>query len=274
MPEVDGYGNEVQRGRYGGYLLHGKEYMRTTSAVGAIDDKSTISDWKVRQAIEGFDKHPELKEEYSKARSVRSKNRIIGQAIEASGAYDRRELGTEVHWQLERADLGEPGCPEELQTLWFAALGEAGLRVAKNPIPMVERVLFNLQLQTGGMADRIMAADRPLKLNGKEVIPKDTLLVGDIKTGKYPPTSPYAGSIFRQLCVYASSDLTLTQDGYSSDITGWNISQEYAVVAHVDPEKYRVKFYLCDLRDTMRELDAVAAVQRARNALRYAEAMH
>lgn len=274
MPELDGYGNEVQRGRYGGYLLDGVEYIRTTSAVGAIDDKSTISDWKVRMAIKGFDENPELKKEYDRAKKAGEKNQIVGYAIEASGAYERRELGTEVHYQLECADLDKPGCPPELQKRWFAALKEAGLRIAANPTPMVERVLFNEQLGTGGMTDRMMISTRPLKLNGEEVVPENTLLIGDIKTGKYPPTSRYSGSIFRQLCVYASSSLTLNHEGKAVPISHWPICQDYAVVAHVHPEKWDCHIYLCDLRDTMREIEAVAAVQRSRHALRHAERLN
>ena len=274
MPELDGYGNEVQRGRYGGYLLDGKEYIRTTSAVGAIDDKSTISDWKVRMAIKGFDENPHLKKKYDSATRAGDQNRIVGEAIEASGAYERRELGTEVHYQLECADLGRPGCPPELQRRWFAALDAAGLRIAENPVPMVERVLFNERLGTGGMTDRLMISNKPLKMNGEEVVPAGTLLIGDIKTGKYPPTSRYSGGMFRQLCVYATSTLTLNSEGEAVPISHWPISKDYAIVAHVHPEKWECKIYLCDLRGTMREIEAVAAVQRARGAERYAEVLN
>ena len=274
MPEVDGYGNEVARGRFGGYLLDGQEYIRTTSAVGAIDDKSTIADWKVRMAIKGFEENPELKAKYQEAETVRSQNAIIGDAVEASGAYDRRELGTYVHLQLERADLGEPGCPDDLKANWFEALATAGLKVAEDPIPMVERVLFNLQLGTGGMADRFFVTTKPIKIYARDVIPEGTLVIGDIKTGKYAPTSRYSGSMFRQLCVYASSDVMLDDDGKPVDITHWDISQSHAVVAHIDPESYKVKLYMCDIRHTMSEIEAVLAVQRARNVTRYAEVLN
>ena len=274
MPEVDGYGNEVHRGHNGGYLLNGREYNRTTSVVGAIDDKSAIADWKVRMALKGFEENPNLKKEYDMTEMPRAKNRIIGKAVEASGAYDRRELGTEVHWQLERADLGKPGCPEVLQERWLAALDQAGLRVARDPEPMVERVLFNLQLDTGGMTDRVFITSRPLTLMNQAVVPANSLLIGDIKTGKYAPTSQYSGSMFRQLCVYATADLMLNQDGEPVDITALNINSDFAVVAHVDPEEWTVKLYLCDLRGTMSEIEAVAAVQRARAAPRYCEALN
>ena len=274
MPEVDGYGNVVKRGYSGGYLLDGQEYIRTTTAVGAIDDKSAITDWKVRMAIKGFDENPNLKKEYEQARTARAKNRVIGDAVEASGAYERRELGTEVHWQLERADLDKTGCPPELQKRWHEALQKSGLRVAKDPKPMVERVLFNSTLETGGMADRIFLSNRALQLAGETVVQPNTLLIGDIKTGKYSPASPYSGSMFRQLCVYASANLMLYENGEPVPIADIGISQEYAVVAHVDPEKWEVKMYLCDIRPTMSLISVVLAVQRARQAPRYCEVLN
>jgi hypothetical protein len=157
---------EPRRDRWGRYLLPdpvtGEEraWTRATTLANTLSDPWGLVDWKLRMAVKGVAKRPDL---YALASSLpldsgkKQLNEVARDAIEAAGGSSGRNLGTAMHEFTAAVDRGEePEVPYNLHPdldAYRAALDLYGVRIAPG---MVERIVCIPDLGVAGTFDRIV----------------------------------------------------------------------------------------------------------------------
>lgn len=170
----------------------GEYYTRVTTFIDCLDDKSTLSDWKLRQTLKGLSRRPDLLEDYGKLGDPdgtdkwKAKN-LAEMAMQAAGAGHKAEMGTLIHEGSEALDRGEEAnLPPDLVpdiTAYSHAVKQLGLEVLE-----IELFSVNDRLKCAGTMDRIV------RFEGVNA-------VSDVKTGR-----AYYGKTAMQCAVYANSE--------------------------------------------------------------------
>lgn len=256
---------EVRRDRYGRYLVlppgatKPVGYTRATTVAKAIEDASSLINWKGRMVALGLAARPDL---YAGIHTTnpddkRALDALCERAAEAGGATIRRDLGTALHHMLEQSWRDPAYTPPATYAADVAAvhqaLAAAGFTVVAG---MTERMVVNDDRQIAGTFDLL-------------VTDGTTTYVADIKTGSSVIDGGLAFAT--QLAIYAGASDLYTQgaakDG-SEDIREPmpTVSAERAVIIHVQPESGSCELHWLDLTIGAQALDLAIAVREIRKA--------
>ena len=179
LPTLTTPPRDVPRDRWGRPMLldpaTGKReaYTRVTTLAKALDDQSTLMQWKSRMTALGLAQRPDLMAVVSgcKPEDKRQLDEACEAAQEAGGASTNRNLGTALHSLTEFLDRREkpPAVPVELRghlAGYLRLRKERGIR-----IEAIEKFVAVPELKVAGTTDRIVTID------GRRH-------VADIKTGR------------------------------------------------------------------------------------------
>lgn len=95
----------------------GEFYTRTTTFIDCLDDKSSLTNWKLQTAMAGLQRKPELLDKYDPEGSWTQKNNVVESILRAGGASEKADIGTALHEVTEAIDNGRepPMVPPDLQ---------------------------------------------------------------------------------------------------------------------------------------------------------------
>lgn len=169
----------------------GEYYTRVTTFIDCLEDKSTLSDWKLRMTLKGLSRRPDLMEDYAKIGDPDGHDKwkakgVAELAMQAAGAGYKAEMGTAIHEATEALDRGEePNLPPDLLpdvTAYSHAMKQLGVEVEE-----IELFSVNDDLRCAGTMDRIVRWG-------------DLHVVADVKTG-----IAYYGKTAMQCAIYSRS---------------------------------------------------------------------
>lgn len=216
---------EPERDRFKRYLLpHPNDgvitaWSRATTVVKALKDETFLTDWKTRKAAVGAVKDPAVasrlaqldyeieanKDDWRIARPLKEEARDrVEQLLDASGANDGRNRGTEAHSLTEWADVGRLDEVYHLATDsqkndLAAYLEVCGLAGIERPRKYVERVVLNLTVESAGTFDRLVR------------LRDGRLVVADVKSQQNFAFGFL--DVACQLAQYAHADFMIGDDG-------------------------------------------------------------
>jgi len=210
----------------------GKTYARTTTYIDVLDDKTSLSDWKLRMAIEGINRKPGLLEAWKELTDPLGADKgkamgLVGAAMDAADSSLKAEVGTALHEISEDIDAGkDPGfIPDEfLKDIEAYKLCTADLEV--------------IHIETFGVLDEFGIAgtfDRLVRVKGELArelgVPDGTLLIADLKTGGIE----YGlGKIAMQLAAYSRMKQYDPVTFVRSELTDLGeVSQDLALIIHM-----------------------------------------
>jgi len=291
--EVDGLGNPIDRNRWGQYMLPHPEtgtpaaWRRVTTFTGMLNDRYALEKWKLRQLAAGFRARPGLLEQLTGERA--DDDRVVGLALDAADTSAAADEGTRVHGMLAEIDAGRAvrrsdytPADQQIADVYYQELGRVGLTPVGGHDAWVERVVAIPELgrstRTAGLAgtvDRWYRTLRPLTAPTREEVPAGSVLIGDIKTGRWGPDSPFEqGSMTRQLAAYRTAQWMITPDGGWGPPPparrGWGVLVHLNVQTGTAPE---CAVFWIDLEAGREQLEVcrqVAEIRAARNAKRIA----
>lgn len=161
-------------------------YRRPSGYGKPLDDESALTEWRIWKAMQGVARSQALQIKVSACKDddTVEKKTLREQALDKGAANEAADSGTGLHAMTARVedpdDYFEP--PEQyaddLQA-YTQALASYGL-VSE----MVEVHMVNDAYRAAGTADRIYRTKLPLSTPDGGVIPADSLILADIKTGK------------------------------------------------------------------------------------------
>lgn len=180
-------------------------YSRPSSWGDVTEDRTKISEWRQRMAVEGFARSKRLRLEWSALPGIdwddsvrkQAAKRLIDEAVLMAGA-DKDRQGTAVHAVTERQDLGlEVHPPEEYEADLFAWIDATQFFeiVNDHEVPGIECFVVADAVQCAGTFDRLVRY-LPCEVCGLRNYVLD-LKTGKIEWGK--------SSIAVQLAIYANS---------------------------------------------------------------------
>lgn len=181
----DGRGSPVVVPEHGGYPI---TLTRTTTFIDAVEDKTGLTNWKVRSVAEYLSRDPEFAEqmrvalaaqEYMSQAWKRVADEYCEKAMDKSGANEKREKGTQLHYLTELVDQNLP-LPDGLTDEDIADMGAYMMATLDFDIKHIEKFVVCSELGVGGTPDRVSLYSGPGP-NG--LIFEDALLITDLKTG-------------------------------------------------------------------------------------------
>lgn len=171
----------------------GEYYTRVTTFIDALSDKSTLSDWKLRQTLKGLSRRPDLLEDYQKIGDPDGHDKwkalkIAETAMQAAGAGMKAGAGTEVHDAIEKEIKGEkwslpPDIAPDVAAFVHATKG-AGMTFLAT-----EKFGVHDELKAAGSADYIVQM---------EGVGEPIAHIADTKTG-----TAWYGKTAMQLAIYS-----------------------------------------------------------------------
>lgn len=225
---------EPRRDRWGRYLVlppdGGKPvgYTRATTIAKALEDQSSLINWRSRMTAIGLAQRPDLLALVGTATDdKRALDDLCDRAAEHGGATARRDLGTALHamWEQWVRDPNYRPPAEyvaDIDAIW-TALHEAGLKIVAN---MVERQVVLDDLKIAGTFDLLL-----VDAYGRQFI-------GDLKTGA---NLDYGAAGFAlQLALYAHADALYVQGAAKNGSEDQRepmpgVDQDRAVIVHCQP---------------------------------------
>lgn len=225
---------EPRRDRWKRYLVvppsGGKPvgYTRATTIAKALEDQSSLINWRSRMTAIGLAQRPDLRALVGTYLDDKRKlDDLCERAAEHGGATARRDLGTALHAMFEQSVLDPNYYPPGEYAADIAAihqaLTDAGLTIVAG---MVERQVVLDDIKVAGTFDLLLVDH-----NGRRYI-------GDLKTGA---SLDYGAQGFAlQLALYAHADALYSQgpakDG-SEDVREPmpTVDQDRAVIVHCQP---------------------------------------
>ena len=211
----------VNRDRFGRPLIippdGGKPvpYTRATTLAGAIDDLYGLMNWKCRQTAIGLVNRPDLQVSVSAhADDKKQLDKIVEQALEASGSSAAATTGTAIHRLTELVDVQAdipPVAPDVATSLNLYRRLMAPIEIVES-----EQLVVCDELQTAGTPDRIVRW-------------QNQNFIADIKTGQNLDYS--AGKIAMQLAIYAHSCAYQPDTGIRQPLP--DVHQTAAIIIHL-----------------------------------------
>lgn len=205
VPSLKREGSTIQCPKCKGKGVKAKAYSRTTSYIDVLDDKTALSDWKLRMALEGVKRKPGIIEAWAELKDPtgddkHQANGLVGAALDAADASLKAETGSALHELTEDIDAGiDPGFipPEFSKDIEAYKLCTLDLEV--------------LRIEAFGVLDDYGIAgtfDRLVRVHGALAealgVPDGSLLIADLKTGGIE----YGlGKIAMQLAAYSRMKL-------------------------------------------------------------------
>lgn len=256
--------NPVRRDRWGRYLVLPPEggkpigYTRATTVAKALDDQSSLINWRSRMTAVGLAQRPDLLALVTTAGDDKRRlDELCDKAAEHGGATIRRDLGSAVHSMLEQRILNpDVTLPEPHRTdvnAILQALAEHGLSIVAG---MTEQMIVLDELKIAGTVD-LVVEDR----NGRRYI-------ADLKTGA---TVAFGASSWAlQLAIYANADAIYRQgpavDG-SDDvrIEMPDVNRNIAFIVHCQPGSGHADLHQLDIAAGWEMLPRAVEVRTWRN---------
>lgn len=192
---------EVKRDRYGRYLLPDPEtgrersYTRTTTAAKCLSDTTALTKWKLRMALKGAAANRALVDVAASTDERAELDALAEAALEAAGAGNAAQAGTDLHAITEEIDLGRlwlKDVPEDALAdvkAYVNTLHAAGVEIIPE---YIERLVVNPAVDVAGTLDRIVR------------LPDGRLVIADLKTGQ--DLSYGWGDIAIQLAIYSHAE--------------------------------------------------------------------
>lgn len=242
----------------------GEFYTRTTTFIDALDDKSTLSDWKLRLALEGVHRQPKLLEEYAALLdpldTEKGKvNAIAERAIQAADGDLKANLGSALHKVTEDIDHGlDPGfIPED-----FVKDVEA-YRQATADIEMlsIEEFCVEDTLKFAG------TFDRAVRVRGKLAedlgVADGAVLIADVKTGQIKYARGKFGMQFAGYSRMKRYD-PVTYARSPLEFDGVGVAQDVALLIHLPAGGGECSLYPVDIDRGWKDLLLAAEVREYR----------
>lgn len=211
----------------------GTFYTRMTTFIDALDDKSSLADWKLRMLLEGIHRKPSLMHDYADLAEPldgeKSKALAIARrGLDAADADFKAELGTALHELTEEYDLtGQVAFVPDEYEKDIAAYVQAvqGLGVAS-----VEEFVVNDFLKAAGTFDRLYVIEGDWE--EKVGLPEGTPIIGDVKTGRIDLAR---GKFGMQFSGYAMSNRydPVTYERSLIEVNGVPVSLDKALLIHL-----------------------------------------
>ena len=225
---------EPRRDRWGRYLVLPPEggkpvgYTRATTIAKALEDQSSLINWRSRMTAIGLAQRPDLLALVGTATDDKRKlDDLCDRAAEHGGATARRDLGTALHAMFEQSIIDPNYCAPAEYAADIAAIHEAleqaGLTIVAG---MVERQVVLDDINVAGTFDLLLEDSR-----GRRYI-------GDLKTGA---SLDYGAQGFAlQLAIYAHADALYTQGPAKNGADDVRepmpiVDQDRAVIVHCQP---------------------------------------
>lgn len=246
-------GDVINRDRWGRPLIvppgggKAEAYTRVSTLAKALDDMTTLMDWKARMAITGLARRDDL---LALARSTddrKTLNGVVKSALEAAQASRAANIGTAVHSFTEAVDLGDmkiedvPADHRDMVADYRAALDRHGVQVVS-----AENFVVNDELKAAGTFDRLVL------WNGR-------LVIADLKTGN--AVKFLATSTALQIATYANSDFydvdTATRSAMPVDV-------DTGLLIHLPQDGAGCQIYTLDLAQGYEMARLAYAVREAR----------
>lgn len=209
---------------------------RVGTGARAIEDNFTLTQWQIRNVVEGFGKNPDLLIRAQAAVRERAQNEYDDKRFKAeltyiselaqfeAGAFFGREFGTAVHAWCEALDRGSillPQVPEQFRAhcqSYLTMLAVRGITILPD---WTERVIWHEETDFVGTFDRLV------------LLSDGTYCICDMKTGKDLKLA--ALSMKMQLATYAAARKVMRADG-----TRWDdmpeVRQDFGIIFHVPVE--------------------------------------
>lgn len=233
---------EIPRDRWGRPLITpvtgGKPvpYARASSFGDVLDDRTNLEKWKVRMAVHGLTRRPDL---YLQATTTPLENRaalnkIADAAAEHAGGSQKATIGTVLHELTERIDRGvDPGpVPAE----YAADLAAYRAATGRYSFEHIERFMVCDELEVAGTPDRLGYDES----EGDEA-GVGPLRVLDLKTGG---SNGFLDKHAVQLAIYAHSVL---YDPATGERTPVDVAQDYGLIFHLPAGQGEFGLYRLDL---------------------------
>lgn len=243
----------IERDRYGRPLIKlpnsdkRMAYTRATTLASTLEDQYNLTAWKQRMTMLGLIARQDLAMSVASTDhdDKRRLNDLAEQAMEASGANARREIGTALHKFCERLDLGQNVGPIPGD---FARDVEA-YRAETGAFRMlhVERFVVLDELRVAGTPDRVVEWD------GQHFI-------FDLKTGSGVELAQ--GSISMQLAIYAHSTFYDDATGEREPLP--SVNGQRAIVAHLPAGSGRCSLHWVNIAAGWEQVRTAFAVREWR----------
>ena len=249
---------EPPRDRWGRYLITpaagGKAigHIRATTWAKTVAEEGALSTWKQRQTAIGIASRPALLAAIAATDPTdkRTLDGICEKALEASGANDRREIGTAVHAYTEGHDLGiEQVVPDPWSRdvdAYAAAMTAAGVTIVPG---MVERICVLPSITVAGTFDRLVT------------IGGDTQVM-DLKTGS---SVNYHTDWAIQLALYAHAE-TLWTPATDTHEAMPPVSRTHALIVHLPAGEATCDIYELDIARGWEMVEVCGTVRQWRKA--------
>jgi hypothetical protein len=248
---------EIPRDRWGRPLIvppsGGKPigYTRVSTLAKALDDKTSLMDWKCRQTAIGLARRPDLVSKTSAVGENRAAlNEVVKEALAAAASDRAANVGTALHAFTERIDAGEqPGdLVPHTDPLY---LDLCAYREATKHLGMEAAELFVVcdELQAAGSFDRLVT------------IPDIGMAVADLKTGQHEPDYPHG--VAQQIAIYANSTLYDPEQGRIAALADLGVRTDVGLLIHLPAERGICDLYLIDLEHGWQLAQAAVAVRAA-----------
>ncbi len=227
-------------------------YTRASTFAKALSDGGGLTDWKVGHAVLGTAVSPDLAamaaalgrnyNDFTRDQKAALRE-IAERAHDRSGGNDKANYGTAVHSLTEPDPFGvaiDPRMAADVAA-YELALSEAGIEVVD-----AEQFVVNDELRAAGTYDHRYRLTRDLAFSvGNdgdgmyEVLPSDTLLLGDKKTGTL-----HFDEHAIQLAIYARGK---GYDHTTGERTSLDVSPQWGLLAHIPRGEAKCTLYLVDL---------------------------
>ncbi len=274
--------NDVERDRYGRYLLPHPEtgkktaWTRSTTFAKSISDTFALSQWSQRMVAKGLTLRPDLLAMAHTLDVKADKDKLNGLCEDAKAAAGNKvaaNLGTALHSFSEGVDRGMDlaSVPEAHRTdiaAYSAAMSDAGVRIVPE---MIERQTVVPAFEVGGTFDRLLDLTycqhwfaEALADAGYEMAIGGGEVVGDVKSGQ---DLQYGwNEIAIQLLIYA---LGVRNSGVWNKVTRqWEparpVRLDFAIVMHLPVGQGTCTLWALDLTEAMEALELCRAVRRWR----------
>ncbi len=251
---------EPKRDRWGRYLIvptaggKARSHTRVTTFAKSIADTYNLTEWAKRNVALGMAQRSDL---VAMAHGLTHDDKaamkeVVEAAEEASGANERRRLGTAIHRMCERVDAGElpldqvPDAQRADVAAYRARLDTAGVEVLPE---LIERICVIDPYTLAGTFDRVVRFD-------------GRLMVADIKTGR--EVSYGAGEMAIQLACYANAT-SLYEPTTEQHEPMPELDRTRGLIIHLPAGEARCELHLVDLTAGWQACELAASVRKWRS---------
>lgn len=207
-------------------------YTRMSTLAKALDDKTALTKWKMRQTIIGLAARPDL---VQVAQTVKGDDRKLDEIVETAMTVAESEraanIGTALHALSEQVDAG---CDlADIPEPFRADL--AAYRAALTGVTMLAAEMFVVvdEVQAAGTFDRLVR------------LPDGRVMIADLKTGRHETKYPHGAT--QQIAVYSRGHLYDPDKGRVGHLPSLGVDQQQGMLIWMPAGQGICKLFLLDL---------------------------